>query len=104
MSLWRQVLRCDFICREEPFSISLTAVLDTSMKRSKLILMCVLAVVVVIPAGLYVYRRSTTKPKCNCMFPNTRKYGVIGFGGGCRVVDCEVPQAAKQAALPAASR
>jgi hypothetical protein len=73
------------------------------MKKSKIILMCVLAVVV-ITVGLYVYRRSTTKPKCNCMFPNTGKYGVIGFGGACRVVDCEAPQAARQAALPAGSR
>ena len=54
--------------------------------------MCVLALVVI--AGLYVYRRSTTKPKCDCMFPNSGRYGVIGLGGGCRVVDCEPPKAA----------
>lgn len=63
------------------------------MKKSKLLIMCILALVV-IAVGLYVYR-STTKPKCTCMFPNTKRYGVIGAGGVCRVVDCEIPQAAK---------
>jgi len=67
---------------------------NTSMKKSKVTMMCVLALVA-IAAGLYVYRWSTTKPKCNCMFPNSKRYGVIGQGGVCRVVDCEVPQAAK---------
>jgi hypothetical protein len=67
--------------------------LITSIKKSKAIMMCVLALVV-IAAGLYVYRRSTTKPKCNCLFPNSGRYGVIGQGGVCRVVDCEIPQAA----------
>ena len=62
---------------------------NTSMKKSKVTMMCVLALVV-IAAGLYVYRWSTAKPKCNCMFPNSKRYGVIGQGGGCRVVDCEI--------------
>lgn len=66
---------------------------NTSMKKSKVIVMCVLALVV-IGAGLYVYRWLTTKPKCDCMYPNSRQYGVIGRGGVCRVVDCEIPQTA----------
>ena len=61
------------------------------MRKSKVFVMCILAMVV-IAAGLYVYRWSTTKPKCNCMFPNTKTYGVIGQGGKCRVVDCEIPK------------
>jgi len=64
------------------------------MRRSKVIMMCVLALVV-ISAGLYVYRRITIKPKCNCMFPNSGRYGVIGQGGQCRVIDCEIVKAAK---------
>ena len=60
------------------------------MKKSKIIKMCVLALVV-IAASLYVYRRSTIKPKCDCVFPNSGRYGVIGMGGGCRVIDCVPP-------------
>ena len=55
---------------------------------------CVLALVVIV-AGLFAYRWLTAKPKCNCMFADTNQYGVIGRGGGCRVVDCEKVQAAK---------
>ena len=67
---------------------------NTSMKKFKPIMMCVMALVVVV-AGFYVYRWSTAKPKCNCMFPNSKRYGVIGQGGGCKVVDCEIVQPAK---------
>jgi hypothetical protein len=65
------------------------------MKKSKLITLCVLALVVFIAGGLYVYRRSTVKPKCNCMFPATGEYGVIGSGGKCKVVDCEIVRKTK---------
>ena len=57
-------------------------------------MVCVLTLVV-IAVGLYGYRWLTAKPKCNCMFPDTKQYGVIGPGGGCRVVDCEIVKATK---------
>lgn len=63
---------------------------NTSMKKFKAIMMTVLALVVV-AASFYIYRWSTAKPKCNCMFPNSYRYGVVSQGGVCREVDCEVP-------------
>jgi hypothetical protein len=65
-----------------------------SVKKLKAIMMCVVALVMV-TTGLYVYRWANTKPKCNCLFPNSKRYGVVGQGGVCRVVDCEINRAAK---------
>ena len=64
--------------------------LKVPANRLKAIMMCVLALVVV-AAGVYVYRWSNTKPKCNCMFTESKRYGVIGRGGGCMLVECEKP-------------
>ena len=63
---------------------------NPSVKRFKAVVMCVLALVAVV-ASWYVYRWSVAKPKCNCMFPQSKRYGVVGRGGTCRVVDCEIP-------------
>jgi hypothetical protein len=60
-----------------------------SAKRLKLLMMCVLAFVAV-TAGWYIYRSANAKPVCDCMFPNSKRYGVMGSGGTCRVVECEV--------------
>lgn len=37
------------------------------------------------------------EPECNCFFPNTGKYGVMGGGGKCVPTAC-VPPRKKQAA------
>lgn len=63
------------------------------MKKFKAVVMTVAALVAVV-AGLYIYRWSNTKPKCNCMFPNSKRYGVVSAGGVCRVAECEPPASA----------
>ena len=63
------------------------------MKKFKTILMAVVAFVVV-AAGFFVYRWATATPTCDCMFPNSKRYGVIGSGGKCRVVECVPPAGA----------
>jgi hypothetical protein len=68
--------------------------LYTYTKRLKVMMMCVLAVLIV-TTGWFIYHSANAKPVCNCMFPNSRRYGVIGSGGNCRVVECEVKQASK---------
>ena len=31
------------------------------------------------------------KPRCNCYFPNEKKYGVKDKTEGCKIMDCEPP-------------
>lgn len=67
---------------------------NISGMKLKAIMMCVVALMM-LTTGLYVYRWANTKPKCNCLFPNSKRYGVVGQGGVCRVVDCEINRAGK---------
>lgn len=57
-------------------------------RRLKLII-SVVAVVVLMVVGYYVWHFSSEKPQCNCVFSQTREYGVIK-DGECVVVDCKV--------------
>jgi hypothetical protein len=67
---------------------------NISTKRFKAAMMCILALTFM-TAGLYIYKALNSKPKCDCMFPNSKEYGVISAGGKCRVVPCEVGQPSK---------
>lgn len=71
----------------------------TPPTKLKALMMCFLALLV-FTSGFYVYRWASAKPKCNCMYPNTKQYGVIGQGGTCRIVDCELKEARKQPDAP----
>ena len=62
--------------------------------KFKVIKLCVLAVIFV-SAGWGVYYLANRTPVCDCMFPNSHRYGVIGAGGTCRVAPCEVKKASK---------
>lgn len=53
-------------------------------------MMCILALTFM-TAGLFLYKALNATPKCDCKFPNSKRYGVIGAGGTCRMVPCEVP-------------
>jgi hypothetical protein len=47
---------------------------------------------VVLMVGLYVgdLLNQRNKAKCDCVFPNSGRYGVIDEKGVCRVSDCAV--------------
>lgn len=40
-------------------------------------------------AGFYAWRVTSQKPECNCVFPNTKEYGVIK-DDECVVTDCKL--------------
>lgn len=63
-------------------------------KKFRVVKMCTLAVVFA-TVGLCVYYLASAKPVCNCKFPNSGRYGVIGAGGTCRVVECEIKEPKK---------
>lgn len=64
------------------------------MKRKGLTI-CVLFVVLMV--GLYVgdLLNERNKEKCNCVFPNNGRYGVIDRNGVCRVSGCAVARKEK---------
>ena len=59
--------------------------------KFKAALMCVLALTFM-TAGLYIYKALNSKPKCDCTFTSSKRYGVISAGGKCEIVPCELPQ------------
>lgn len=65
-----------------------------NIKRFRAVMMCILAVTFM-TTGLYIYKALNSKPKCDCMFPNSKQYGVISSGGKCEVVPCETGQSKK---------
>jgi hypothetical protein len=56
-------------------------------KRTRLIILALLLVAVG-ASVLYFLTRSTARPKCDCVFPNSGRYGVIR-DGTCVPTDCE---------------
>jgi hypothetical protein len=52
-------------------------------------IVAILILVLLLVAGFHVFRVSPTKPSCNCMFPNSNRYGVI-TNGRCIEVRCDV--------------
>lgn len=65
---------------------------ETPTKKYRVIMMSILALAVV-AGGLFIYRLATATPQCDCMFPNSKRYGVISAGGTCKEVKCELKQA-----------
>jgi flagellar basal body-associated protein FliL len=57
-------------------------------KKSKT-LISVLVLIMLAAAGFYAWRVSSQKPECNCVFPNTKEYGVIK-DDECVVTDCKL--------------
>ncbi|HEX8922733.1 MAG TPA: hypothetical protein VF766_14755 [Pyrinomonadaceae bacterium] len=65
------------------------------MKRKSIIIGVLL---LIMTAGLYVgdILNERNRTKCDCVFPNSRRYGVIDKNGVCRVSrSCVVAQARK---------
>jgi hypothetical protein len=56
--------------------------------------MCVLALTFM-TAGVFIYRALNSEPKCDCKFPNTKRYGVISAAGSCVEVPCKIGQPGK---------
>ena len=61
-----------------------------ALRRQRLII-SVVALIVLIGLGYFVWRTSSEKPECNCVFTQTRDYGVIK-GDECVVVACKPKQ------------
>jgi hypothetical protein len=56
-------------------------------KRTRFIILALLLIAVG-ASVLYFLTRSTQRPKCDCVFPNSGAYGVIR-DGTCVPTDCE---------------
>lgn len=51
-----------------------------------------LVALIAIASTVVLYLNRNSKPKCDCYFPNTGKYGVVSQGGKCSEIDCEAPK------------